>query len=254
MDALAAHLTEDTACIAIGYPNFFGVVEDLPEIAAAAHGVGALLVVVANPMALGLLEPPGNLGADIVVGEGQPLGIPLQFGGPYLGLLATTKKLMRQMPGRVVGETVDVDGRRAYVMTLRAREQDIRRDKATSNICTNQAHTALVATIYMAAMGERGLREAARQCYHKAHYAFEQLTAIDGVEAVFDGTFFHEFALRLPLEVCQLNRELFEHGVMGPFDLGSRYPKLGDTGLFCVTEMNTREEIDRLVDAIGAIA
>ncbi len=245
--AVAERVSSDTACLAVGYPNFFGIIEDLAPIATAAHAAGALLIVVVNPIALGLLEAPGNLGADIVVGEGQPLGLPLSFGGPYLGLLATRQAHARQLPGRIVGQTVDRDGRRGYVMTLRAREQDIRREKATSNICTNQALAALAATVYLAVMGESGLREVARQCYHKAHYARAALLALPGVAPLFGGPFFHEFALRLPWPVAQLNDVLLGENILGPYDLGQLDPQFDQCGLFCVTELVSRSEIDRLV-------
>jgi glycine dehydrogenase subunit 1 len=251
--AVRASVGEGTACLAVGYPNFYGIIEDLEPLAEIVHAVGALLVVVVNPTALGLLTPPGALGADIVIGEGQPLGMPLSFGGPYLGLLATRMSHARQMPGRIIGEARDREGRRGYVMTLRAREQDIRREKATSNICTNQALTALAATIYLAALGETGFREVAVQCYHKAHYAHAALTRLPGVEPVFSGPFFHEFALRLPLSVCDLNDALLAESIVGPYDLGRDDPALAQCGLFCVTEMNTREEIDRLSAALEAI-
>ncbi len=253
VDQLRRELSDDTACVAVGYPNFFGIVEDLESVAEIVHGAGALLVVAANPIALALLPPPGDLGADIAVAEGQPLGLPLGFGGPYLGLLATSKRHMRQMPGRVVGEALDAEGRRGYVMTLRAREQDIRREKATSNICTNQALAGLVATVYMAAMGKRGMTETATQCYHKAHYAFDRLTSIDGVDPIFSGPFFHEFALRLPAPISDLNLSLLERGIVGPFSLERDFPDLERAGLFCVTEMNSRDQIDELASAVEEI-
>lgn len=245
--ALRGMLGDGTACLAVGYPNFFGVIEELAPLAEMAHGKGALLIVACNPIALGLLEAPGHLGADIVVAEGQPLGLPLSFGGPYLGLFATRQNHARQLPGRIVGETLDRHGRRGYVMTLRAREQDIRREKATSNICTNQALAALAATVYMATMGESGLREVARQCYHKAHYAHAALLRLPGVAPVFDGPFFHEFALRLPRSVAELNDGLLAENIIGPYDLGRDQTELANCGLFCVTELVSREEIDRLV-------
>jgi len=242
-----------TACLAVGYPNFFGVMEDLEVMADIAHGAGALLAVYANPIALGLYAAPGDLGADIVVGEGQPLGVPLMFGGPSLGIMATRRRLMRTMPGRVVGATTDVDGRRAFVMTLRAREQDIRRQRATSNICTNQNLVALAATVYMAAMGEEGLKEVALQCYHKAHYTRDRLAALAGYEAVFDGPHFHEFALRLPKPVAEVADELLAEGFAGPYDLGPHFEDLAGCALFCITEMVPREEIDRLVGVLAAV-
>jgi glycine dehydrogenase subunit 1 len=247
-------LDEETACLAVGYPNFFGRIEDLGTLAELAHDVGALLIVVINPMALGLLKPPGSFGADIVVGEGQPLGVPLQLGGPYLGLFATQKKHMRQMPGRLIGQTVDEAGRRGYVMTLQAREQHIRREKATSNICTNEALVALASTVYLAAMGGSGLRQAAEHCYHKAHYAAERIASLAGYTRVFDAPFFHEFAIRTPRPPKEINAELRERNIIGGFDLGRHYADLDGCMLFCVTEMNTRQQIDNLVDVLEQIS
>ncbi|RME47677.1 MAG: aminomethyl-transferring glycine dehydrogenase subunit GcvPA [Chloroflexi bacterium] len=252
--AVEALLDDDAACLVISYPNFFGGIEDLATMAELAHGAGALFVTVVNPIALGLLKPPGSFGADIVVGEGQPLGVPLQFGGPYLGLFATRKKHMRQMPGRLIGQTTDHDGRRGFVMTLQAREQHIRREKATSNICTNEALVALAATVYLAAMGSSGLRRAAELCYHKAHYAADRIASLAGYERVFDGPFFHEFAVRTPAPPGEVNTALSRHGIIGGYDLGRRYEELEGAMLFCVTEMNTRDQIDNLVDALSTIA
>ncbi len=244
-------LDGDTACVVVAYPNFFGGIENLATFAQMAHDVGALFVTVINPIALGLLKPPGAYGADIVVGEGQPLGVPLQFGGPYLGLFATRKEHLRQMPGRLIGQTTDQHGRRAYVMTLQAREQHIRREKATSNICTNEALVALAATVYLAAMGSTGLRRVAEHCYHKAHYAAEQIARLDGYERVFDGPFFHEFAVRTPIPPAEVNRHLLDRGIIGGYELGRSYPELSDALLFCVTEMNSRAQIDDLVKALS---
>jgi glycine dehydrogenase subunit 1 len=249
-----ALLDADTACLAVSYPNFFGGIEDLATMVDLAHRASALLITVINPIALGLLKPPGSFGADIVVGEGQPLGVPLQFGGPYLGLFATRQKHMRQMPGRLIGQTMDGDGRRGYVMTLQAREQHIRRARATSNICTNEALVALAATVYLAAMGSSGLRRAAELCYHKAHYAADRITSLSGYERVFNGSFFHEFAVRTPAPPRALNAALREHGIIGGYDLGRSYDELAGTMLFCVTEMNTRAQIDGLVDALTQIS
>ncbi|MFQ5858000.1 MAG: aminomethyl-transferring glycine dehydrogenase subunit GcvPA, partial [Anaerolineae bacterium] len=248
VDAL---VDQDTACLVVGYPNFFGGIEDLATMVQLAHRTGALFIAVVNPIALGLLKPPGSFDADIVVGEGQPLGVPLQFGGPCLGLFATRMKHMRQMPGRLIGQTTDRDGRRAYVMTLQAREQHIRREKATSNICTNEALVALAATVYLAAMGSSGLLRAAKLCYHKAHYAADRIASLSGYERVFDGPFFHEFAVRTPIAPREVNAALREHGIIGGYDLGRRYDELDDAMLFCVTEMNTRDQIDGLVNALS---
>lgn len=251
--SVEALLDDDTACLAIGYPNFFGGIEDLATVTDLAHEAGALLIAVANPIALGLLKAPGSFGADIVVGEGQPLGVPLQFGGPYLGLFATRKEHMRQMPGRLIGQTTDTEGRRGYVMTLQAREQHIRREKATSNICTNEALVALAATVYLAAMGSSGLRRVAELCYHKAHYAAERITSLDGYERMFDGPFFHEFVVQTPIPPREVNAALQERGVVGGFDLGRFYDELDGAMLFCVTEVNTRDQIDNLADALSQI-
>lgn len=247
----ARQLLDGAACLAIAYPNFFGGIENLGEFAQMAHDAGALFITVINPIALGLLKPPGAYGADIVVGEGQPLGVPLAFGGPYLGLFATRKEHLRQMPGRLIGQTTDLEGRRGFVMTLQAREQHIRREKATSNICTNEALVALAATVYLAAMGSTGLRRVAEHCYHKAHYAAERITALDGYERVFSGPFFHEFAVRTPIAPEEVNRRLRERGIIGGYELGRSYPELADVMLFCVTEMNTRAQIDELVSVLG---
>jgi glycine dehydrogenase subunit 1 len=246
-------LDSDTACVVVAYPNFFGGIENLGDFAQMAHDVGALFVTVINSIALGLLKPPGAYGADIVVGEGQPLGVPLQFGGPYLGLFATRKEHLRQMPGRLIGQTTDRHGRRAYVMTLQAREQHIRREKATSNICTNEALVALAATVYLAAMGSTGLRRVAEHCYHKAHYTAEQIAGLEGYELVFSGPFFHEFVVRTPIPPAEVNRHLLERGIIGGYDLGRSYPELSDAMLFCVTEMNSRAQIDDLVKALSEI-
>jgi len=249
--ALEATLSGDTACVVVQQPNFFGVVEDLKAVADAAHAKGALLIVAIEPVSLGLLESPGACGADIVVGEGQSLGLPMGFGGPLLGLLACRKEFVRRIPGRIVGGTVDADGTRAYTMTLRTREQDIRRDQATSNICTNQALWALGATVYLSLMGKTGLRQVAELSLQKAHYAFEKITAIPGYEPVFSGPFFQEFAVRCPDDPAALNKRLLDDaGIIGGLPLGPHYPGLENVALFCVTEMRTKDEIDALVQAL----
>jgi len=251
LDALRRAVDDHTACVVVQYPNFLGVMTDLAACADIAHAKGALLVVAADPIALGLLKPPGEFGADIVLGEGQALGSPLQFGGPYLGFFATRMEHIRQMPGRIIGQTVDHDGRRGFVMTLQAREQHIRREKATSNICTNEALVALTATVFMAAMGKGGLRRAAELCYHRAHYAAQQIAALDGFDLAFTGPFFKEFAVRVPRPPAVLNRFLFERKIIGGYDLSRAYPELASTMLFCVTEMNSKSEIDGLVAVLA---
>jgi glycine dehydrogenase subunit 1 len=251
--ALAGLITERTACVVIQQPNFFGGVEAVREIGDLAHRAGALLVVAANPIALGLLPAPGDEGADIVVGDGQPLGLGLNGGGPLVGFFAGRTEHLRRMPGRLVGVTTDAQGRRGYTLTLQTREQHIRREKATSNICTNQGLCMLAATTYLATMGRAGLREVAEQCLRKAHYAQVQITEIPGFSAAFTGPFFHEFAVRCPVPPRQVYRYLRERGMVGGYPLGREYPELSDCMLFCVTEKRARGEIDALVEALAEI-
>jgi glycine dehydrogenase subunit 1 len=246
---LVALLDDQTAMLAVSYPNFLGQIEDFKGLADKVHEAGALLVFVANPMALALFKSPGELGADIVVGEGQPLGIGLGFGGPYLGFFSTKMAQIRRIAGRVVGETLDQDGKRAYVMTLRPREQDIRREKATSNICTNTGLMALAATVYMELLGKKGLRQVAELSYHKAHYAADQL-AKAGFEVDRSKPFFNEFVVKCPVPVKQINEYLIEEGIIGGYDLGKEYPYLQDRMLVCVTEVNSKDEIDVFVHAM----
>lgn len=246
-------LDENTAMLALQYPDFIGQVEDLSVIANKVHEVGALLVVVTNPLALGLLKSPGEMGADIVVGEGQPLGIPLGFGGPYVGFFAIKQEYVRKIAGRIVGETVDQDGKRAFVMTLRPREQDIKRERASSNICTNQGLMSLAVAVYLSAMGKNGLKKVAELCYHKAHYAASQIDKLEGFSLANEQTFFHEFAIRCPKPVSEINEALFEAGIIGGYDLGQDYDLLKDHMLLCVTEMNSKDEIDALVEVLEGI-
>ena len=246
-------LDGNTAMIAVQYPDFFGQIDNLAPLADAAHAVGALLVVVANPMALSILRSPGELGADIVVGEGQPLGIPLSYGGPYLGYFATKKKHVRRIAGRVIGETVDADGQRAYVMTLRPREQDIKRERATSNICTNQGLMALAASVYLSLMGKNGMRQAGELNWHKAHYAADQIDKLPGYAVDRGKPFFNEFVLRCPKPVAEVNAALLDAGIIGGIDLGEHYFHLADHMLLCVTECNTKAEIDALTEVLGAM-
>ena len=252
---LAALIDDETALVMVQYPDFFGRIFDYTALAEAAHAHGALLGVAVNPMALGLLKPPGEMGADIVTGEGQPLGIPLSFGGPYLGIFTTRKKYVRKMAGRLVGQTVDNRGQRAYVLTLTAREQHIRREKATSNICSNQGLMALAATVYLSLLGKHGLRRVAEINYHRAHYAAQRLAALPGFELAFPDTpFFNEFVLRCPDPVADLNFHLLEHDIVGGYDLGQDYPGLEHHMLLAVTEMNSKEDIDRLVEVLAEVA
>ncbi|MCY4464758.1 MAG: aminomethyl-transferring glycine dehydrogenase subunit GcvPA [Chloroflexi bacterium] len=246
-------LDSNTAMVAVQYPNFFGQVEDLRRLADTVHASGGLLVVVANPLALSLFTPPGEFGADIVVGEGQPLGIPLTFGGPYLGYFAIKQRLVRKIAGRIIGETVDVEGKRAYVMTLRPREQDIKRERATSNICTNQGLMALAAAVYLSLMGKNGLRQVGELNYHKAHYAAAQIDRLDGYSVDMTKPFFNEFVVACPRPIAEINAALLDAGVIGGYDLAQHYYHLPNHMLLCVTECNTRAEIDRLVDILEGL-
>ncbi|MDZ4769201.1 MAG: aminomethyl-transferring glycine dehydrogenase subunit GcvPA [Chloroflexota bacterium] len=253
-DALGDLIDGDTAMVAIAYPDYYGRVIDFRALAAKVHAAGALLCVVANPMALALFKSPGELGADIVVGEGQPLGIPLSYGGPYVGFFATKMANMRRIAGRIVGETVDKHGTKAYVMTLRPREQDIRRERASSNICTNQGLMALAATVYLSLMGKAGMKQAAALCYHRAHYAAARIAALDGYSVDTTAPFFHEFVVKCPRPVADINATLYDAGIIGGIDLGADDPTLTDHMLLCVTEMNRKDEIDTLVQVMSEAA
>ncbi len=247
-------LDENTAMFAVQYPNFLGQIEDFKGLAKKVHEAGALLCIVTNPIALGMFKSPGELGADMVVGEGQPLGIPLSFGGPYLGFFATKSDYVRKIAGRIVGETIDADGRKAYVMTLRPREQDIRREKALSNICTNQGLMALAAAIYMAVMGKHGLRRIAELSYQKAHYAADQIGKIPGFSVNVKQPFFNEFVVTCPKPVSAINPILLEqHGIIGGYDLSRDYADRENQMLVALTETNTRAEIDALVAALSKV-
>lgn len=253
-EELARFIDGNTALVIVQYPDFFGRVYDFTALAEKAHAEGALLAVSTNPMALGMFTPPGKFGADIVTGEGQPLGIPLSFGGPYLGIFATRLEYVRKMAGRLVGETVDNRGQRAYVLTLTAREQHIRREKATSNICTNQGLIALAATVYISMLGKQGLRQVSELCYHKAHYAARSIASLPGYSLWSQIPFFNEFVVRCPTGVDELNLRLLEDGILGGYDLGKDYPELANHMLIAVTEMNTREDIDLLVDILAEVS
>jgi len=249
-EALDSLIDAETALVIVQYPDFFGRLNDLSGFIAKAHEKGALVCVVTNPIALAMFKTPGAMGADIVVGEGQPLGIPLSYGGPYLGFFTSRKQFVHKMSGRLVGETVDSRGQRAYVLTLTAREQHIKRERATSNICTNQGLLALSAAVYLSLLGKSGLRQVAELCYHKAHYAAEQIAKIPGFGTCFTEPFFHEFAMCGPAPVAEINAFLLEYGILGGYDLGQDYPSLKDHILIAVTEMNSREDIDTLVEAL----
>ena len=243
-----ACLPVGTACLAVQHPNFFGHLEDVRAHESAAHAAGALLIAVADPISLGLLAPPGEYGADIAVAEGQGLGSPVSFGGPFLGLFACRQQYLRQMPGRIVGRTTDMDGRTGYVLTLQTREQHIRRERATSNICTSQQLVGLAAAVYLAAVGRHGLRQIAEACYHKSHYAAQRIAALPGYSLAFQTPFFKEFTVRCPKPPKQLLSRLLEQGIIGGLDVSDR---VENGMLVCVTEVNTRQEIDRLVEALA---
>ncbi len=246
MDALLAMTDDATACVYVQQPSFYGMIEDCDAIAEAAHTAGAKFIMGVEPFACVALRSPGECGADIAVGEGQPLGMPMAFGGPYLGFMACTQSLQRKLPGRIVGQTTDHDGKRCFVLTLQAREQHIRREKASSNICSNQALCALTAGVYMATMGPVGMAEVAGQCYSKAHYLEEKITAVSGFERVYSGEFFNEFVSACPIPATELMSALEEKGILGGL--------IVDDGiLWCATEMNSREEIDALADALKEV-
>ncbi|NDJ52770.1 MAG: aminomethyl-transferring glycine dehydrogenase subunit GcvPA [Chloroflexi bacterium] len=255
LDALIASIDDNTALVAVQYPNFFGQIEEVARVMAAAQEKGALGCIVADPVSLGLLKPPGALGADVVVGEGQGLGIPLSYGGPYLGFFATRDKYVRKMAGRLVGETNDVNGKPGYVLTLATREQHIRREKATSNICTNQGLMALASAVYMAAMGKQGLREVAELCYHKSHYAAGLINELPGFSVEMDKPFLKEIVVHCPAPVEEINSHLLgEHGIIGGFDLSSVYSDRTNQMLLAIVETNTKNDIDELVTALSEVA
>jgi glycine dehydrogenase subunit 1 len=237
----------------VQYPDFFGRVYDYTKLIDAVHAKGALVCVVANPTALAMFKTPGSMSADIVVGEGQPLGIPLWYGGPSVGFFTTRKQYVHKMAGRLVGETVDNRGQRAYVLTLTAREQHIKRERATSNICTNQSLLALGTAVYLSLLGKQGLGQVANLCYQKAHYAASELSKVNGYKVSAE-TFFHEFVLTCPQPASEVNAHLLEHGILGGYDLGQDYPALKNHMLVAVTEMNSKEDIDALVEVLSEVS
>ncbi len=246
ISAVANMLDDTVSCVYIDQPNYFGYIEPAKEIGEIAHDSGARYIIGANPISLGILKTPREYGADIAVGEGQPLGIPLSFGGPYLGFMATTKEMQRKLPGRIVGQTVDVNGKRAFLLTLQAREQHIRREKATSNICTNQALCALTSAVYLSTLGPYGLRDVATLCMSNAHYLKDKLCEIDGFCERHSREFFHEFVTSCPIDADVLNEELAKREILGGLSV--------DEGiLWCATEMCTKERIDELISAIKEV-
>ncbi|TRM04398.1 aminomethyl-transferring glycine dehydrogenase subunit GcvPA [Staphylococcus hominis] len=251
LEKLEQAIDDDTAAVAVQYPNFYGSIEDLEKIHSYIANKKALFIVYSNPLALGVLTPPGQFGADIVVGDTQPFGIPTQFGGPHCGYFATTKKLMRKVPGRLVGQTQDDEGNRGFVLTLQAREQHIRRDKATSNICSNQALNALASSIAMSALGKQGIYDIAVQNLEHANYAKNQFKN-NGFE-VLDGTSFNEFVVKFDRPIKDVNKNLADHGFIGGFDLGKASSDFDNHMLIAITELRTKEEIDTFVEKAGEL-
>lgn len=250
---LESAVNENTAAVMVQYPNFFGAVEDLVSIEKIVHKQKGLFVVSSNPLALGVLQPPGAYNADIVVGEAQPLGIQMQLGGPSCGYFAVKEKLMRKIPGRIVGQTTDQEGKRGFVLTLQAREQHIRREKATSNICSNQALNALAASVAMSALGKTGVQEMARLNVQKTQYAIREIAKLANYSLVHHNPVFNEFVVKVPKTVAEVNRELLKRKIVGGYDLGRDYPELEGHMLLAVTEARTKEEIDALVQGLEEI-
>ena len=256
LEALGKSLRDDVACVMLQQPNLFGVLEPMTQAGQLAHRAGALFVASVYPISLGLLQPPGAYGADIAVAEGRCLGSPITYGGPGLGLFTVTSALLRRMPGRLAGCTVDQSGRRGFTLTLQTREQHIRRERATSNICTNEGWLALRATIFLSLLGPQGMRELAQLNVEKAHYALDRLREIPWVHAAFDQPFFNEFALRYDegIEVDTINRKLARQGIIGGLPLTPWYPTMPHASLWCVTERISREAIDRLAETMKRLA
>ncbi len=249
-DEIEPLLNDELACVVVQYPNFFGGIEDVASLADMAHSFGGSLVVSTYPIALGLLKPPGELGADVVAAEGQSLGVAQSYGGPYVGLLAARQSFVRQMPGRLAGVTTDANGKRGFVLTLQTREQHIRREKATSNICTNQGLMATAATVYMSTLGKEGFREVARRSYQNAHYLADRIAEVSGYEIANGGAFFNEFVVRTPVPAGVVRTKLLDGGILAGFDLGEIDQELDRFLLVCATEVNSRAGIDRLVAAL----
>jgi len=237
--------------VVIQNPNFFGYLENVREMEKIVHKFGSLYIICVDPISLGLLIPPGEYNADIATAEGQSLGNHLNFGGPYLGIFTCKKKFLRKIPGRIVGETTDRKGQRGFTLTLQTREQHIRREKATSNICTNEALNAIRCAIYLSTLGKEGLKEVAKLCLQKSHYLAKKISQIPGFEPIFTAPFFKEFAVRCPISPYKINKLLLKNKIIGGFILEKFYPELKNSLLFCVTEKRTRKEIDKLISLLG---
>ena len=249
--ALKKEANDSAACVIIQNPNFFGCIEKADRIESICHSCGALLIACVNPISMGVLKSPGEYNADIAVGEGQPLGIPMSYGGPYLGFFAVREKHMRKMPGRIAGVTKDIEGKRGFVLTMQAREQHIRREKATSNICTNEGLMALAACIYLSLVGREGIKEIARQNVLKSHYLREKILKLSGFESMFDAPFFNEFTVRCGKGTDRISGDLLKHGIIGGLPLGRFCPEMKNCMLICVTETKTKEDLDRFAELLG---
>jgi glycine dehydrogenase subunit 1 len=254
LEALSEYVTEETAAVLLQHPNFLGCLEDVDEVARIAHAKDALLVVSADPISLGLLKPPGDYSADICVGEGQPLGIPMSLGGPFLGLFATRRDFIRQMPGRLIGKTMDADGNPGFVMTLQTREQHIRREKATSNICTNEGLCALAACVYLTIMGKKGLREVAELCLQKSHYLAQEIEKLNGFELPYKTPFFKEFVVESPIPPKRIISTLIGKGFFAGVHLGRFRDEWKNQLLIAVTEKRTKQEMDRFVQELSKLS
>ncbi|MEN8098084.1 MAG: aminomethyl-transferring glycine dehydrogenase subunit GcvPA [Chloroflexota bacterium] len=255
IEELRLKIDDNTALVVVQSPDYLGRLRHIESFGDVARGAGALLAAVVNPISLGMIKAPGDSGADIVVGEGQPLGIPLSYGGPYLGFFATRNKHVRRMSGRIVGEAKDIDGNPGYVLTLSTREQHIRRERATSNICTNQGLMALAATVYLAALGKNGFEQVSKLCYHRAHYAAREIGDLDSFSIAYDEPFFNEFVVECPIAARDVNEQLLDNwGIIGGRDLGEDLSGMENHMLVAVTEMNSRDQIDQLVSALEEIS
>jgi glycine dehydrogenase subunit 1 len=251
--SLKSNLSSDTSCVIVQSPNFYGVIEDVAKIEELVHSAGALLIMVCDPISLGILKSPGELGADIAIGEGQGMGNPMNLGGPFLGFFTAKKEMVRRLPGRLIAATRDSKGQRGFVMTLQTREQHIRREKATSNICTNEALCTLASAVYLSLMGKKGIKEVARLCVQKAHYAVEELTKINGFKLKYQASFFKEFVLETPVPAGEIINRLLDKNILAGVDLSRFDPGLKDSLLICVTEKRTKKEIEYFVSQLKSL-
>jgi len=251
--ALEDMISDETACVIMQQPNFFGCLEDMPRVGDITDRYPALFIASVDPISLGILQPPAEYGADVAIGEGQPLGNKLNFGGPYLGIFACRKEYLRRVPGHLTSATIDTEGRTGYVFTLQTREQHIKRERATSNICTSEILNAIAAAVYLSYIGPAGLKEVATQCIQKAHYMYDRLRSISYLEPLFDAPFFKEFAFKSTKPVAEINSHLIIEGIIGGLNIGRLYPEYENAILFCVTEKRTKQEIDILIEILESI-